>query len=98
MLIFNWIVVVLDVAVAITIMVGLRTFAHHLPATHKLGLWVGAIGLFAQALRSLQFIILGVSPTDNDLPLWVLKDMGYWVIALVVLINVIKKIRCKYDK
>lgn len=52
-----------------------------MPKWHRVGLLVGCIGLLAQALRNIQFLATGVSATDADLPLWVLKDLGYGLIA-----------------
>lgn len=52
-----------------------------MPKWHRVGLLVGCIGLLAQALRNIQFLTTGVSATDADLPLWVLKDLGYGLIA-----------------
>jgi hypothetical protein len=52
-----------------------------LPRWHLIGLSVGALGLVFQGLRNLQFLMTGVSPSDSDLPIWFLKDMGYALIA-----------------
>lgn len=52
-----------------------------MPAWHRIGLTVGAMGLLAQAMRNIQFLVTGVSATDSDLPLWFLKDLGYGLIA-----------------
>ena len=55
------------------------------PVSHRIGLWVAGLGLFGQALRNAIFLTTGDSPSDNDLPLWVLKDAGYWVIAFALI-------------
>jgi hypothetical protein len=52
-----------------------------LPKWHLMGLSVGSLGLIFQALRNIEFLATGVSPTDSDLPIWFLKDMGYALIA-----------------
>lgn len=52
-----------------------------MPAWHRVGLTVGAIGLLAQAMRNIQFLVTGVSAADSELPLWFLKDLGYGLIA-----------------
>jgi hypothetical protein len=52
-----------------------------MPRWHLMGLAVGCLGLLFQAMRNLQFLVTGVSPTDSDLPFWFLKDMGYALIA-----------------
>lgn len=51
------------------------------PVWHKVGLIVAALGLTAQAIRNIQFLLTGISPTDMDAPLWVLKDIGISLIA-----------------
>lgn len=52
-----------------------------MPKWHRVGLLVGCMGLLVQALRNIQFLTTGVSATDSDLPFWVLKDLGYGLIA-----------------
>jgi hypothetical protein len=52
-----------------------------LPHWHILGLLAGAAGLLWQAFRNILFLVTGDSPTDSDLPLWFLKDLGYIIIA-----------------
>jgi len=51
------------------------------PTWHKVGLIVAVIGLTAQAMRNIQFLYTGVSPSDADMPLWALKDAGISIIA-----------------
>jgi hypothetical protein len=51
------------------------------PAWHKVGLILAATGLVFQAVRNIQFLVTGVSPSDADLPLWALKDIGISVVA-----------------
>jgi hypothetical protein len=55
------------------------------PKWHKAGLILAAAGLAAQAVRNVQFLATGVSPSDADLPLWVLKDLGICIIAFFYL-------------
>lgn len=52
-----------------------------LPRWHLMGLSVGALGLLFQGMRNIQFLATGVSPSDAELPVWFLKDMGYALIA-----------------
>jgi hypothetical protein len=51
------------------------------PTWHKVGLVIAAFGLLAQGLRNIQFLVTGVSPSDTDVPLWALKDIGIAIIA-----------------
>lgn len=52
-----------------------------LPKWHLMGLSVGALGLLFQGMRNIQFLMTGISPSDSELPIWFLKDMGYALIA-----------------
>ena len=52
-----------------------------LPRWHLMGLSVGALGLLFQGMRNIQFLLTGVSPSDAELPIWFLKDIGYALIA-----------------
>jgi hypothetical protein len=52
-----------------------------LPRWHLIGLSMGALGLAFQGIRNIQFLYTGVSPSDSELPVWFLKDMGYALIA-----------------
>jgi len=76
-------VTVVDLAGVIVIAAGLmrdewRTY----PSWHKVGLIIAALGLFFQAGRNLEFLLTGVSPSDADLPLWALKDLGISTVAV----------------
>lgn len=52
-----------------------------LPRWHLIGLSLGALGLLFQGVRNIQFLMTGISPSDAELPVWFLKDMGYALIA-----------------
>jgi len=58
------------------------------PKWHRLGLSVIAAGLIGQFGRNIYYLQTGISPSDLQLPLWVLKDYGivilavsFWVVA-----------------
>lgn len=51
------------------------------PSWHKVGLMIAGLGLVAQALRNIQFLATGISPSDADMPLWALKDAGISLVA-----------------
>jgi hypothetical protein len=61
-----------------------------LPKWHMMGLSIGALGLIFQALRNIQFLLTGESPSDAELPIWFLKDMGYALIAFHSIILVVQ--------
>jgi RsiW-degrading membrane proteinase PrsW (M82 family) len=52
-----------------------------MPKWHLLGLLTGAAGLMFQAVRNIYFLATGESMADSDLPVWYLKDLGYFIIA-----------------
>ncbi len=92
-ILFNEIVLILDSITALCIMAMLllhkriRVF----PVSHKIGLWLGAVGLLGQAYRSFLFLITGASPHDDPLSLWLLKDAGYWFVTMGIVFLIIKK-------
>lgn len=51
------------------------------PTWHKVGLIIAALGLVFQAGRNIQFLVTGISPSDADLPVWALKDIGISIVA-----------------
>ena len=57
--------------------------------SHRVGLWVGAVGLLGQAVRNLIYLITGEALSDHELPIWVLKDAGYWIICAVVVYGLV---------
>ena len=48
----------------------------------RTGIGFFGLGVLFQAYRNLQFLVTGVSPTDAQLPLWALKDIGGTMVAL----------------
>lgn len=53
----------------------------HFSKCFKLGLVFAMLGLVGQALRNVLFLVTGNSPTDAELPLWALKDIGISLVA-----------------
>lgn len=47
----------------------------------RTGVGVFSVGLLMQLFRNAQFLYSGLSPTDADLPLWALKDIGGFMVA-----------------
>lgn len=75
-------VTVLNLTTAAWILLALFTVKFQaMPKWHRIGLVVGSMGLLAQALRNMQFLLTGVSMGDSDLPMWFLKDLGYAIVA-----------------
>lgn len=89
---FGFILVTLiDLSAAAIIFLGALSERMRLyPAWHKIGLMTAVVGLICQSFRNLQFITTGHSPSDADMPLWILKDMGIAIIAYFYLYLAIK--------
>jgi len=51
------------------------------PSWHRFGLAFLAVGMIGQAVRSWWTILTGVSPRDSEMPWWVFKDLGIFVLA-----------------
>jgi hypothetical protein len=56
------------------------------PSWHRFGLAFLAVGMIGQTARSWITLITGVSPRDTELPWWVFKDLGVFVLAISWLI------------
>lgn len=76
-------VTIVDLLGVVIICAGLLRDSWRLyPSWHKAGLITAALGLFFQAGRNVEFLATGVSPSDADLPLWFLKDLGISTVAI----------------
>jgi hypothetical protein len=49
------------------------------PLVIRIGAVLAVFGLMGQAMRNVQYFLTGVSPSDIDLPFWMLKDLGLFV-------------------
>ena len=66
-----------DVLGAIAITIALLKKSHgHYSLVMRASFIVLTLGLIAQAFRNILFLATGQSPSDSDLPLWALKDIG----------------------
>ena len=77
----------IDVVGAAIIAVGLFNGASTYSTLVKVAFVVCLIGLLAQAFRNVMFLATGVSPSDADLPLWALKDLGISLAFAVMVQN-----------
>lgn len=79
-----WVILVLD-PIAAFILIAVTTSSRTLKissAWPRLGMLVTASGLLGQAARNLVFVLTGHSPSDLEMPFWVLKDIGLVILAL----------------
>lgn len=75
-------ITIMDLSAAAIIFTGALSERMRLyPVWHKVGLITAVVGLVCQSIRNLQFVFTGHSPSDADMPLWVLKDAGIAIIA-----------------
>jgi hypothetical protein len=82
---------VIDLAAAGIIFAGALNERMRLyPTWHKVGLILASFGLVSQGLRNIHFLVTGLSPADDMLPFWVLKDLGIAVIAFYYLSRCVK--------
>ena len=82
---------VIDLTAAMIIFAGALSERMRLyPVWHKIGMLVAVVGLVAQGARNIQFIYTGISPSDIDLPLWALKDLGIAIVAYFYLAKAIQ--------
>jgi len=89
---YMYILVVMNVIAGIVLIATInhsRFPLRRLGVLGKGGVWIGSIGLVVQSLRTAYNDFVGEFPF-NDFPIWMLKDFGYWLIALGFLIAVIK--------
>lgn len=49
------------------------------PLVIRVGATIAVFGLMGQAMRNIQYFLTGVSPSDIDLPFWMLKDLGLFI-------------------
>lgn len=52
------------------------------PSWHRFGLAFLAVGMIGQTARSWLTIYTGISPRDSELPWWIFKDLGVFVMAV----------------
>lgn len=88
------ILTVIDLGGALIIFAGALNERMRLyPTWHKVGLIMASLGLAAQGIRNIQFMVTGISPTDADLPLWAMKDVGIGIIAFVYLYKAVTNVK-----
>jgi hypothetical protein len=52
------------------------------PWWHRYGLAFFAVGMVGQSVRSWVALVTGISPRDSEMPWWVFKDIGIFVLAV----------------
>lgn len=79
---FFLLLTIADLSAALIIFFGALSERMRLyPTWHKIGLITACAGLAAQGYRNVYYLMTGISPSDVELPLWVLKDLGICIIA-----------------
>jgi hypothetical protein len=80
----NWssFLVFIDITTALIVFISaLNARILKYPLWYKLGLIVSCVGLLAQAFKTIQFLTTGVGLPDNQIALWILKDLGISIIC-----------------
>lgn len=90
---------ILDLTAASIVFIGALSERMRLyPVWHKVGLIVATMGLVAQAFRNIHFLMTGESPSDADMPLWVMKDAGIAIIAYTYLYVAFQRHKAKLQE
>lgn len=88
---FMYLMTVIDLTAAAIIFAGALSERMRLyPVWHKVGMLVAVMGLVAQGMRNIQYLATGISPSDLDMPLWALKDLGIALVAYFYLAKAIQ--------
>jgi hypothetical protein len=76
----------IDSVGAVLIAKGLHDGAERYETMMKVAFVICLLGLLGQAFRNSVFLLTGESPSDVDMPLWALKDIGI-ALAFVALVR-----------
>ena len=77
-----WGLTLLDAAIALIIFVSaLSPRMPHIPLWYRIGLLITAIGFTVQGFLNLPFLLFDTILMAQQLPFWVLKDIGIAIIA-----------------
>lgn len=89
---WSCLLVFIDIATALLVFISaLNSMILKYPLWYKVGLIVSCVGLLAQAFKTIQFMTTGVGLPDNQIALWILKDLGISIICLYHITLALKK-------
>ncbi|MGY5958679.1 hypothetical protein ACUY4R_000395 [Kosakonia sp. BK9b] len=78
-----WVVTLLDVAIAVIIFVSaLSNKMLTIPLWYRIGLLITAFGFTVQGCLNLPFLLFNVILMAQELPFWILKDVGIGMISI----------------
>lgn len=85
----QWIVVIFDIIAGIGFLcfLGFAGSSSVFSYVYRVAVWIGAVGLLFQAWRTLDMFLTGGVKTDFFAPFWILKDIGYWVLFVVMMVQ-----------
>lgn len=77
-----WALTLVDAAIALLIFISaLNPRMPHIPVWYRIGLLVTALGFTVQGFLNLPFLLFDTILMAQQLPFWVLKDIGIAIIA-----------------
>ena len=77
-----WALTLLDAAIALIIFISaLSPRMPHIPVWYRIGLVITALGFTVQGFLNLPFLLFNTILMAQQLPFWVLKDIGIAIIA-----------------
>lgn len=87
-----WAITLVDVAIAMIIFVSaLSQRMMDIPLWYRLGLLITALGFTVQGCLNLPYLLFDVRLMAQELPFWLLKDIGIGVIAIYYFCHTMRK-------
>lgn len=87
-----WALTLVDAAIALLIFISaLNPRMPHIPVWYRIGLLVTALGFTVQGFLNLPFLLFDTILMAQQLPFWVLKDIGIAIIANYYFWHVLRK-------
>jgi hypothetical protein len=87
-----WAATLVDGAIAVIIFVSaLSSRMPNIPVWYRIGLLITALGFTVQGFLNLPYLLFNVMLMAQELPFWILKDVGVGVIAIYYFCHTMRK-------
>lgn len=87
-----WLATLMDVAIALIIFISaLSTRMLDIPLWYRIGLLITAFGFTVQGFLNLPYLLFNVLLMAQELPFWLLKDVGVGVISVYYFWHTMRK-------
>ncbi|QJT78881.1 hypothetical protein [Kosakonia sp. MUSA4] len=87
-----WAATLVDGAIAVIIFVSaLSSRMPNIPIWYRIGLLITALGFTVQGFLNLPYLLFNVMLMAQELPFWILKDVGVGVIAIYYFCHTMRK-------